>query len=84
MWDGLWESELKLNPAPVNDVQIELFIQRNGERRIRYTMRVYREQKSRRIRLLSTMYPNGVPVHFLPRGAKKELKRVFPLAVMML
>jgi hypothetical protein len=84
MWEGLWESEMTKTPPPVDDVQIELFIQRNGERRIRYTVRVYREDRTRRIRLLDVMYPNGVPVHFLPRGAKKELKRVFPLAVLML
>lgn len=78
-----WKSEMQLNQEPVNDVKITLYVEFAGVRRITYAVRVYKLE-SGRPRLLEVMYPHGVPVNRLPRGAKKELRRVFPLALMML
>lgn len=77
---GLWESELKYNDI-VEDVQITLMVRYEGVPRMTYTLRVYKIEG--KPRLLDVMYPHGAPIARLPRGAKVELRRVFPLALMM-
>lgn len=83
MWEELWRSELTKTPEPINDVKIELFVPRGKAKPIMYIVRVYRTQNGD-LRLLDATYPGGLPVNKLPRGAKRELRRVFPLAVLML
>ena len=80
-----WKSEMQLNPnlEIVPDVKITIYVEFDGVRRITYAVRVYKREDGRP-RLLEVMYPHGVPVNRLPRGAKRELRRVFPLALMML
>ena len=79
---GNWESELAYNPEPVNDVQVTLMVRYDDVPRMTYKVRVYRSDG--KAKLLDVMYPHGVPVARLPRGAKVELRRVFPLALMMI
>ena len=77
----MWESELSTSPI-TEDVQVQLHVLYDGQPRMTYRVRVYKE--GGKAKLLDVMYPNGIPVKRLPRGAKVELRRVFPLVRVML